>query len=169
MELTITGRHVEVTQSLRECLEKKLSKLQKYINKDVSAHAVFSEERGKLITEITINDSSNTFRSRKSAPDTYASIDLVVDTLEQQIKKHKDRLREKRTPNNKISPILEATAGRLKRRRVSLEPISVEEAISRLDNSDETFLAFIDIEDRSAIKIIHQSLEGDYEIIEPYL
>jgi putative sigma-54 modulation protein len=169
MELTVTGRHVEVTQSWREHLNKKLSKLENHVKKDFIVHAVLSTEREDQVVEVKISHGSSIYRGKKSAPDMCAAIDLVLSSLEGQIKKQKERINGKRTSINKMDSLLESPVERLKRKRVLLEPISIGEAISQLENSGYTFLPFVDLETPSFIRILHQEPDGNYEIIEPYI
>lgn len=171
MEVTITSRNVEITQSLSEYLEKKLLKLKKHVHENVLASVNFSSERENQIVEIKLNDGISVFRGKKSATDIHTAIDLAVDSMEEQVKRQKERIRKKRVvaKNNRMDSLLDMPVEKIKRKTILLEPIPIEEAIYLLESSKNNYLPFVDIQDSSLIKILHQNTDGSYELIEPYL
>src|SRR5690554_387054 len=99
MKMNYTGKNMEVTDALRDVTEKKLSKLDKYFQRDVVGNVTFSTEKNRKIIEVTINLPGTILRAEESSDDMYASIDKAVDILERQIRKHKTKL-QKRYQNN---------------------------------------------------------------------
>ncbi|HQI38352.1 MAG TPA: ribosome-associated translation inhibitor RaiA, partial [Spirochaetota bacterium] len=90
MNLTITGRNFEVSDSIREYAEKKLTKLTKYFHQLIDMHIRLFIERQDHVAEITINGDGVQFYAKEKAGDMYSSIDLLLDKIEQQIVRYKE-------------------------------------------------------------------------------
>ena len=95
IKYSIRGENIEVTEALRDYVESKLSKVEKYFNEDQELHArvnlkVYREKTAKV--EVTIPTGSVTLRAEDVSQDMYGSIDLVVDKIERQIRKNKTKL-----------------------------------------------------------------------------
>ena len=94
MRYTITGRNIEVTQGLREAVEDKLGKLEKYFTPDTEAAVTLSVQRELQKIEVTIPVKGSIIRAEESSTDMYVSIDLVEEIIERQIKKYRKKLIE---------------------------------------------------------------------------
>jgi len=92
MNTKIFGKNISITDSLKETVEKKISKLDKYFFKDVEVKVVLSVEKLRQIIEITVPFSGTVIRAEEVTDDMYNSIDNAVDALERQIRKHKTKL-----------------------------------------------------------------------------
>ena len=98
IKYSIRGENIEVTEALRDYVESKLSKVEKYFNEDQELHArvnlkVYREKTAKV--EVTIPTGSVTLRAEDVSQDMYGSIDLVVDKIERQIRKNKTKIARK--------------------------------------------------------------------------
>ena len=82
-------KNMELTQALKATVEKKLSKLEKYFNPNVEVQATLSVQKNRQIIEVTIPFNGVILRGEEENEDMYASIDLVVDKIERQIRKVK--------------------------------------------------------------------------------
>ncbi len=94
MNMNYAGKNMEVTDALREVTEKKLSKLDKYFQKDIEGNVTFSTQKNRKIIEVTINLPGTIIRAEESSDDMYTSIDKAVDVLERQIRKYKTKLQK---------------------------------------------------------------------------
>ena len=92
MRITITGKNMDLTNGLKNQVTKKLSKLEKYFADDAEARVVLSKSKGKEKIEVTIPTKSGFIRAEDATDDFYASIDLVEESIERQIKKYKSKL-----------------------------------------------------------------------------
>ena len=92
MRILITGKNIEVSDYLRELVNKKVSKLERYFPNDTVAQVTMAVERSRHIVEVTIPYSGGIIRGEEVTGDMYASIDNVLDKLEKQIIKHRTRL-----------------------------------------------------------------------------
>lgn len=94
MNITISGRKVEVSQPLRQHAEDKIKKALKYTDKIIDAHVVMSMEKYAHIVEITFNLEKKTIFAKESSGDMYSSIDLAIDKIVKQLRRYHDRLKD---------------------------------------------------------------------------
>lgn len=175
MIMNYTGKNMEVTNALREVTEKKMSKLDKYFQKDIEGNITFSTQKNRKIIEVTINLPGTIIRAEESSDDMYASIDKAIDVLERQIRKHKTKL-QKRYQNNEtirfenVAPLIkdeDADKPKLvKRKRFGLKPMSYDEAILQMELLRHNFFVFMDAETED-INVVYKRKDGDYGLIEP--
>lgn len=92
MQITVTGRHVEITDDVRAYAEDKTSKLSKYYNRIHEIEVVLDHESDQFKVEVIVRAGhKHTFVAAETGPDTFALIDLIVDKLERQLTKHKEK------------------------------------------------------------------------------
>ena len=94
MKIQVTGRHVEVTEDLREYIETKANKLPRYYDRIHEIEVVLDHESEQFTAEMIVRvDQKHTFVARETGPDTFVLVDLVVDKLERQLVRHKEKRR----------------------------------------------------------------------------
>lgn len=91
MQLNITGHHVELTEPLKEYVSTKLQKLERHFDHISNVQVTLSVEKQRQIAEATLHISGGDIHARAENPDMYASIDALVDKLDRQILKHKEK------------------------------------------------------------------------------
>ena len=94
MQLNITGHHVEVTDSLKAYVEEKLERLEKHFDHVNNVHVILSVEKERQKSEATVHVNGAQLFAESTHEDMYASIDSMVDKLDRQIKKHKEKLKD---------------------------------------------------------------------------
>jgi len=100
VRLTVTGRHVVISDAMREYAEKKVQRLVRFFDRVDDIEVVADQEGGKSRVELVVRtDHRDTFVGRVDADDYYSAIDLVVDKLERQLTKHKEKLRNRKHPS----------------------------------------------------------------------
>jgi putative sigma-54 modulation protein len=92
MQLSITGHHIDVTDSLREYVENKLTKLERHFDHMTDIHCVLTVEKLEHKAEATINLAGSTIHADSVDSDMYAAIDSLLDKLSRQVTKHKEKL-----------------------------------------------------------------------------
>jgi putative sigma-54 modulation protein len=92
MQLSVTGHHIEITQSLRNYVSTKLSKLERHFDHMTDIHCVLTVEKLQHKAEATIHVGGGTIHAEQTEPNMYAAIDILVDKLDRQVKKHKEKL-----------------------------------------------------------------------------
>jgi putative sigma-54 modulation protein len=95
MQMTITGRHMDVTEALRSYAIDKLQKAKKHFDQVIDIHVVMSVEKLKHHCEATIHASGKNVHADAEGSDMYAAIDSLADKLERQLTKHKERISER--------------------------------------------------------------------------
>ncbi|MBV6684111.1 ribosome-associated translation inhibitor RaiA [Rossellomorea marisflavi] len=192
MNYNIRGENIEVTPAIREHVEKKISKLERYFNEtpDANVHVnlkVYPDKNTK--TEVTIPMPNLVLRAEERNTDMYAAIDLIVDKLERQIRKHKTRvnrkMREKGSPKEffaaqedlgNVAPNgvaepevdeLEDDTEVVRTKNFNLKPMDSEEAILQMNMLGHTFFIFTDAE-TNATNIVYKRRDGKYGLIETH-
>jgi putative sigma-54 modulation protein len=97
MQISMSFRHMEPTDAMKELVEDKVSRVKKYIQGPVEANVVMSVERYLQACDVTIIAGGDTFKGREETDDMYTSVDKVMDKIERQIEKTKGRRRASRT------------------------------------------------------------------------
>lgn len=92
MQITITGHHVDVTPALRAYTTEKMQKLARHFDQVNSINVILNIEKLEQMAEATVNAGGRTLFATVSAPDMYASIDGLVDKLDKQVRRYKDRI-----------------------------------------------------------------------------
>ena len=93
MQINLTGHHIEITDSLRSYVNEKMGKLERHFDKVSNTHVILSVEKDTQKAEATVHMSGNDIFAEAHEPDMYASIDSLVDKLDRQVKKHKEKLK----------------------------------------------------------------------------
>ncbi len=180
LKINVRGENIEVTGAIREYVEKKLSKLEKYFEdtSNSTAHVnlnVYSDKNSKV--EVTIPLPYLVLRAEETSPDMYASIDLVTDKLERQIRKYKTKLnrksREKGFKHMEFVPTEDPKQAEkedkkfevVRTKSVSLKPMDVEEAILQMDMLGHDFFIYEDAETEGT-NIVYRRRDGRYGLIE---
>ena len=96
MRITITGRNIDLTQGLKDAVEEKLSKLEKYFKPDTDVYVTLSVEKERQKIEVTIPTKGHVIRSEQVSDDMYVSIDLVEEVIERQLRKYRTKLSSKK-------------------------------------------------------------------------
>lgn len=175
MKLTITGKNLEVTGAIRERIEKKLNRLQKYFWDDVDVQVRLSQEKGaQNIVEITIFIGSTILRAEETSNDMYASIDKAIDKVVSQLRRHHkkfaDRLRPSETPApnepETIEHEEEEPHSLVRVKRFALKPMSIDDAIEQMDLLGHSFFLFIN-DQTNATSVVYRRHDGNYGLLEP--
>lgn len=93
MQINLTGHHVEVTDSMRNYVTEKMEKLERHFDKVSNTHVILSIEKNDHKAEATVHMSGNDIFAEAREPDMYAAIDALVDKLDRQVKKYKEKIK----------------------------------------------------------------------------
>lgn len=173
MKIIITSKNLSSSDYLKESIEKKLGKLSKYFSNDIIANVMVSAEKDKQKIEATINAGGTIFRAEETAEVAYDAIDGVVDKLSSQMSRFKTKLQRKHKdtkgfmfaeiPDYENEPEEEMTI--VKKKRVELAPMNVEEAIMQMELLGHSFFVFMNT-DTGLVNIVYGRKNGDYGLIE---
>lgn len=93
MQINLTGHHIEITDSLRNYVNDKMGKLERHFDKVSNTHVILSVEKDMHKAEATVHMTGNDIFAESHEPDMYAAIDFLVDKLDRQVKKYKEKLK----------------------------------------------------------------------------
>ena len=173
MKINIHGDKIKVTESIRDYVEQKLSKLEKYFNNasEINMGVILRVRNNEQIIEVTAKMPKFTIRAEEHHEDLYAAIDLVVDKLERQIRKNKTRLtrrfhKEARQPefNFDFEEDTENEDKIVRRKNVDSKPMDEEEAILQMELLNHDFFIFNNI-DEECVSVLYRRKDGQYGII----
>jgi putative sigma-54 modulation protein len=186
MELVIKGRNLEVTDRLREYVERKIGKLDRYLPTITEAWVELSSEGTKAaadrqVCQITVRSNGVILRAEERSDDMFTSIDTVLDKMYRQIARYKGK-RENRWKGAGLAveplpieseeeaeeePEEEATQI-VRRKRFSMTPMNPEEAIEQMELLGHDFYVFFNA-DEAEINVLYRRRDGDYGLLQPEL
>lgn len=172
MEMVIRGDKIKVTEAMKNYIEEKISKLEKYLedSDSIRANVVIKVKNHNQIVEVTIPLKSFILRSEESQEDFYAAVDKAIDKLERQIRKNKTRLMSKQIKSydfsfSEIEDVEENKDKIIKRKKIEVKPMDEEEAIIQMELLNHQFYMYKDSE-TNAYSVIYKRKDGGYGIIE---
>jgi putative sigma-54 modulation protein len=178
MKYQIIGKNIKVTDGIRSAVESKLSRMDKYfvINEDVSCRVVVRSYKVGAKIEVTIFTPQMDFRAEVVNDDLYAGVDLAIDKLEGQMRKLKTRMDRSRGGKlslgkaialENVEPIErpEEADEVVRTKSIYLEPMSLDEAITRMEAIDHPFFIYLDEED-DRISVCYTREDGGYGVIQ---
>jgi putative sigma-54 modulation protein len=182
-QIIIKTHHVEITASIKEYVEKKLSKMDHFFDRiheiqvDLDIEPVANEE-DRQIASATVFVPGSAIIAKESSKDLYASIDGMIDKLQRQLKKYKDKLRLKNRHDakktkraiRKMGFDAHSNGTKEARKESNIElyiprPMYPEDAASILEEHDQSFLVFRNASDET-ISVIYVTEDGDFGLIE---
>lgn len=96
MQIEITGHHVDITDALRDHVQTKFTRLKRHFDKMINVHVILTVEKKIQKAEATLHMSGNDVHADAESEDMYASVDAMIDKLDRQIVKHKEKMTEHR-------------------------------------------------------------------------
>lgn len=182
MHIHIRPENLELTQAIKEYVEKKVRKLEKYFTEDIEANAYVNLKvyRDQHHVEVTIPMPNLLLRAEEKNLDMYASVDLIVDKLERQIRKHKTKINRKARTHGSIKQIinsqilqeqdheLEEEIGAfeiVRTKRFAVKPMDSEEAILQMNMLGHNFFVYRDSE-TNAMCVVYKRKDDQYGLIE---
>lgn len=179
MQVTTTFRHMEQSDALKTYAEEKLERAVKYIDEPVNVHVYFTvEKKIRHIVEIVINAKGVSTKASEATNDMYAAIDAVIDKIERQLKRYKEKIKAHKPGGDErgrqiSKKIFEAGSIEestepivIKAKTETAKPMSVEEAVMQMDLLHKDFIVFIN-STSTEINVLYRRKDGNFGLIEP--
>lgn len=177
MKIVFKGKHIEVTDAIRNYMEKKLSKIERHFDHILEVIVTLSIEKNRQIVEVTLQANKAFIRAEEETDDMYTSIDKVVDKLERQILKYKEKFYQKSHSNtdrkelvNEGVSIGESKSAEVikivKTKRFAIKPMSIEEAAMQMDLLGHNFFVFAN-DNTNKVNVLYKRKDGNFGLIEP--
>ena len=174
MKITVVGRQMSVRDSLRELVEKKLSKFDRYFHDDAEATVKFGHIRDLERLEITISAAGTLFRCEEESSTFENAIDECIESIERQIRKNKTRLERRlregafapSAEEAEMEPIEEDENTVLRTKTFRVKPMTPEEAIMQMNLIGHNFFVFRDA-DTETTCVVYRRHDGAYGLLVP--
>jgi putative sigma-54 modulation protein len=178
VRLQVKGKNVDVNDSLKDYALQKLSKLEKHLNDAARLELELQVEKNPSISqnqvaEATIWTKGPVLRARESSTDMKASIDLLVEKLERQARRYRDKRRRGPTRGNhgqglETIPVVadEQAPVIVKTKQFAVKPMTPEEAVLQLELIGHDFFVFQNA-DTNDVNVVYRRRDGNYGLIEP--
>ena len=175
MQTSVTFKNIEPSEHLKSYVGDKLNRFDKYLYNPAEANVVLSVEKFRHMAEINITGDRLNIIGKEETGDMYSAIDMVLDKLEKQIKKNKQKNREHRTGSKLWTQNIieeeamlteDEDAGRIRIRPIEYKPMDVEEAVMQMDLVTDNFLVFTNAR-TDEVNVLYRRKDGDYGLIQP--
>jgi len=173
LQVQVRGRNMEVTSALKEYVEKRVGKLSRYLDGISEAQVTLTVEKGSHRVEVTIPINSMILRGEEATQDMYASVDLVVEKLEKQVRKYKGKLLRRMGKTAGETEGLPAPGGTaengpqlVRTKRFAMKPMSIDEAVLQMNLLGHNFFVFTNAETEQ-VNVLYKRKDGNYGLIEP--
>ena len=182
MNFIISGKNIEVTAGLRETIEQKLGKLERYFTPETEITVTLSVEKERQKIEVTIPVKGTIIRSEQTSNDMYVSIDLVEEIIERQLRKYKNKLVAK----SQGHPTQAVETGSIRRefiesdeapaeddeirivrtKKFGIKPMYPEDACLQMELLGHSFFVFSNAE-TDEVNVVYKRKDGSFGLIEP--
>jgi len=153
MEIRVTSRHTEISDDIRKYLENKIKKLERYFGRIVEIHAILDKEKYRCSVEVAIQTNTGKIVAQHENQDMFASIDLVIDKLERQLKRLKEKRRDlKRLPKEDKYSIttdkgseqpIKSLPKIVDVNKIFLKKMTVDDAVLKFNEQKQNIFAFL--------------------------
>jgi len=180
MQVSVTFRHMEATDSLKMFASDKVGRIEKYVHSPTDAHVVLSVEKHLHRAEINVIANGMRIRGEETSQDMYGSIDGATQKIERQLKRYRNKLASHKPREGifmKVQHNVIAAEGEgeqaialeptfVKREELDARPMIVEEAIMQMDLLHEEFHVFLNAK-TGAMNVLYRRKDGSYGLVEP--
>jgi len=180
MQTSVTFKNIDPSDHLKSYVSEKLDRLDKYLYNPAEANVVLSVEKFRHIAEIKILGDRLNINGKEETNDMYSAIDMVLDKIEKQIKKNKQKIRKHRTNTNSIGKTMAANQslavadeheedlpeGRIRIENIEYKPMHIEEAVMQIELNNDSFLVFTNAS-TDKVNVLYRRKDGDFGLIQP--
>lgn len=175
MQTSVTFKNLDPSEHLKSYVTEKLNRFDKLLDNPAEAGVVLIVEKHRHIAEVNITGDRMSINGKEETGDMYSAIDMVLDKLEKQLKRGKEKIRDRRAgAKGQTRTIRDETLGGAEKevapeiRVESLEykPMDIEEAVLQMELTDQGFLVFTNARS-SQINVLYRRKDGHYGLIQP--
>ncbi len=171
MRYQISGKGISIKDSVKEAIEKKIDKLEKYLSDDTLVHVTLSEFKGNDVIEVTVPIKGTLVRAEQTSSVLYDAIDDAVDILEKQLLKHKKKLITRHRNQGAFKqeflaelPEEEEVIEIVRNKRFQFKPMDAVEACMEMELLGHSFFAFLD-RDTDKLAVVYKRKDGKFGLI----
>lgn len=184
MQLSITGKNIDINDNIRKYVEKKIGRLDRYLPNIIDGRVELTKDEGaraaddRQIAQVTLRTKNVVLRAEEASSDIFVSIDAVVEKMQRQADRYKGKRWAKRTENGDlqaaaavaeaVEEIEEEGPGIVRVKRFHMVPMDEEEAIAQMELLGHDFYVFFNV-NQNSINVLYRRKNGDYGLIQPEL
>lgn len=174
MQISVTFRQIEPTDALKNYVTDRLSKFKRYLEGPVEAHVVLGLEKFRHLADVTIDSNGRIIKGKEENTDMYAAIDLVMDKIDMQLKKFRDKQRgPKGDRSARTAAVVEAETEEaplpsVRRKQVEVSPLQVNDAVELLQSSGDDLIVFTNVAS-GGLNVLYRRQDGSFVLVEPEL
>ena len=175
MQTSVTFKNLDSSEHLKNYVSDKLDRFDRLMDNPAGANVVLRVEKFRHIAEININGDRMTINGKEETEDMYSAIDMVLDKLEKQIKKGKEKVRERRAKAKSKAQTNSPEAAveleddqppQVKIKNIDYKPMDVDEAVLQMGLTRDNFLVFTNAR-TDQINVLYRRHDGDLGLIQP--
>ena len=173
MKFVIVGKNIEVTPGMRDAVEDKIGKLERYFTPETEIHVTLSVEKERQKIEVTIPVKGNIIRSEQVSNDMYVSIDLVEEIIERQLKKYKNKLIDQQQGAGFFKKefmekeyMEDEEVKIIRTKKFDIKPMYPEDACVQMELLGHSFFVFCNAETEQ-VNVVYKRKGNTYGLIEP--
>jgi len=175
MQTSVTFKNLHASDHLKAYASEKLDRFDRFLDNPAEASVVLTVEKFRHIAEINIVGDRLNLIGKEETNDMYSAIDMALDKLEKQIKKSKEKIRERRTTSKNRNlgliqtdeaPSEDEHEREIKVKHIEYKPMDVEEAVLQMDLIEDSFLVFTNARS-DQINVLYRRKDGHYGLIQP--
>ena len=176
MQVTVIGRHLEATDSLKQYATEKFNKLEKYLPKTVQVVVTLAVvKKVHHIAEAVIKSNGLLIQASEETEEMYSAIDLLIEKIERRVRRYKEKLVDHKHQSAKAENTTLAAAAShpddripqiIKTKRFDLKPMLPEEAVMQMELLDKEFFIFSNA-GSGHVNVIYKRKDGNVGLIEP--
>jgi len=172
MNTSVRFKNLEPSDALKSYVSEKLDRMEKYFNGPAEANVVLSIEKFRHSAEINIAGDRLAINGKEETEEMYSAIDMVLDKLEVQIKRSKEKSREFRARmKTGASPVErmideETDLPRVRVHHIEYKPMDIDEAVMQMDLINNNFLVFTNAR-TDTVNVLYRQKDGNYGLIQP--
>ena len=172
MKVTITGRHIKLGDDIKSYAEGKMHKSETFFDRIIEGSMILSAEKHRRIAEVTLTAKRAKFYAQEETEDIFASIDGVMEKIDTQIRRHKEKIKDKKHHPKEDLYVLEEDSEEeeepeiVKVNKFAPKPLSPQEAAMQIELTRNDFLMFSNSQ-TNEVNVIYRRKDGNYGLIEP--
>ncbi|WP_353683606.1 ribosome-associated translation inhibitor RaiA [Thermodesulfovibrio sp. 3907-1M] len=171
MKITIRGKNIDVTEALKQYIEKRVSKFERFLNDASEAIVTISTEKFTHKIDVLLKVNGHLIQAEGKTEDLYSAVDQVVEKLEKQVLKYKEKIQNKNKKEAVKYPAsasqeTEQTKRIVKYKKFDLRPMSPEEAVDQMELLDKDFFIFLN-SFTGDVNVVYRRKDGNFGLIEP--
>jgi putative sigma-54 modulation protein len=172
MQISVTFRQIEPSEALKSYVTDRLTKFKRYLDGPVEAHVVLGLEKFRHLADVTIDSNGRIIKGREENADMYAAIDLVMDKIDMQLKKLREKLRDKGDRSRAAATAAAAEESpampTVRRKKVEVPALQLADAVEMMQSGNDKLLVFTNVAN-GALGILYRRQDGQFVLVEPDL